>query len=267
MRMRGAVAVLAVTLSLLATACGGGDGTSLQFEEPGPPVGEPLLPDIAPAPPNAVGMRREGGKWLLGFSTVLDNVGEGDFVLRANRRAGAWDVEQDVFHSTSGAEVIQTPARLVWGGDGHGHWHVQRVAVNRLVPLDEKGKPVAGKSWADSKIGFCFYDGTHLSDTGPPEAVYSRFSCGEKDDTVIGMGLSLGWADIYPIGLPGQTIDVTDVPDGKYRMWVEADPRRWFREATRDNNVTWADIALSTKANGTREVEVIQEGPPIRGNG
>ena len=100
------------------------------------------------------------------------NVGKGDFVLRATRagEGAPWTVEQDVPYSKGGAKVVPTASKLVWGGDGHNHWHVQRVAINRLVPLDSKGRPVAnGQEWPDAKVGFCFYDFSQWLYTGPLE--------------------------------------------------------------------------------------------------
>ena len=57
---------------------------------------------------------------------------------------------------------------------------------------------------------------------------------------------------------------MTDVPDGRYRLWVEADAAGSFREATRDNNVNFIDLALDTKADGSRALRVIRKGPPAR---
>ncbi len=71
-------------------------------------------------------------------------------------------------------------ATLAWGGDGHDHWHVVRVATVRLVPLDERGRPKDEAGRIDSKIGFCFYDHTHEPNRGPEEPVYSAHSCGEE---------------------------------------------------------------------------------------
>jgi Lysyl oxidase len=255
--------LLAALLVLLSSACGGG-GTSISVKPPDPPVGTPILPDIAPAPPLGPQLALEDGRWLLRFSTLLVNVGDGDFVLRATRNDSRWEVDQDVQYSKSGAKVVRTPADLVWGGDGHNHWHVRRIAINRLLPLGKDGEPVRGsKGWPDAKIGFCYYDGLRQLDDAPQEAVYSRFSCGEHDDTAVGMGLSWGWGDLYPFALPGQDVDVTDVPDGRYRLRVTVDERRWFREARRDNNVTWTDLTLATTASGTRIVRDIQQGPSI----
>ena len=74
--------------------------------------------------------------------------------------------------------------------------------------------------------------------------MYSAGRCGEEDDTFIGVGLSRGWDDTYRQTLPGQSIDVSGLPDGNYRLWTEIDEKKWFREATRTNNRTWIDLDL-----------------------
>lgn len=250
---------------LLVVGCG---GDSNAIKEPDPPVGKQLLPDIVPAPPADLHIEKEDGKWFILFSSILVNIGDGDFVLRATREdEGPWMVEQDVPYSTSGAEIVPTDARLVWGGDGHDHWHVERVAINWLVPLDARGRPVGeAEELVDSKVGFCFYDFSRWLESGPVEAVYSHESCGDEEDDELGMGLSVGWGDTYNYGLPGQRIDVSEVPDGRYRLWAEADRRGVFREARRDNNVTWTDVELSTRPNGARALAIVKVGPLIRPN-
>jgi hypothetical protein len=237
-------------LCLLAAACGGDDSTTIP--EPGPPVGSPVLPDLMPKPQLNVTTGQVDGKWHMFFSTIIVNVGEGDFVLRGTREPGStWSVEQDVLYSTSGAKRVPTAASVAWGGDGHDHWHIVRVASVWLVPLDAKGRPVNdSKELIDTKVGFCFYDHTHELDRGPDEAIYSAHSCGHEDDTVFGVGLSPGWNDTYRQTLPGQSIDVTRLPDGKYRLWTDIDENGWFREATRDNNRTWIDINLRMTSAG-----------------
>ena len=253
--------VLAAMLCLLVTGCGGGDD-SKAIGEPGPPVGQPVLPDLVPAPPSQVQMTRLEGKWYIRFTSILVNVGESDFVLRASRGIRDWQVEQDIPYSTSGAEPVSVDATLVWGGDGHGHWHVSRVASVRLVAVPENGDAVAGeKARVDTKIGFCFFDYSQQLERGPDEAVYSRESCGDKNDTQIGMGLSPGWGDTYHFVLPGQYIDVSGLPDGRYRLWAEVDERGWFREVTRDNNRTWVDIELSTRPDRLRTALIVEVGP------
>jgi hypothetical protein len=246
-----------MTVAVLAVGCGG----SVGLDDPDPPVGSSMLPDLVPLPALDVQMLGRRGRWAIQFSSILVNVGVGDFILRAKRfDHGPWNVEQDVPFSTSGAKVVPTNARVVWGGDGHNHWHISRVAVNELVPLDSRGKPAWTKKRADAKIGFCFYDFSKQLVRGPDKARFRHQSCGKRTDDVIGMGLSVGWGDTYVLTLPGQSIDVTDLPDGRYRLYSRADPRKWFQEASHANNLTWIDLELASNGS-SRFAKVIASGP------
>jgi hypothetical protein len=255
-----------VCLSLLLSACGGSSSPlSNPLKPPKPPVGHALLPDIAPAPPLDVHIKHKQGRWLISFSSILVNIGKGDLILRASRKDGVWHVVQDVPYSESGAKTVSVPAKLQWAGDGHHHWHIARVATNWLVPFDRNGTVKRTGGYVDRKSGFCFYDVSPQLDSGPKKAVYPRGYCGKSvKDNEVAMGLSHGWADIYNYGLPGQSIDITKVPDGKYRLWAAADQTHWFREKRRDNDITWVDIRLSTGPKHNRTLHLIKTGPPIR---
>ena len=181
------------------------------------------------------------------FSILIVTVGAVDFFLVALRAGDTWRAEQAIPYSTSGLKLVPVKSPLVWGGDGHDHWHIARVGTVRLVSLDEQGRPGNEEGRMDTKVGFCFYDHTHELTRGSEEAVYSARGCGDEGDDLIGMGLSPGWNDTYRSSLPGQSVDVSGLPDGTYRMWFEVDEYRWFRERTRRNNRTWIDFELSTK--------------------
>jgi Lysyl oxidase len=257
---RVAGAAVAASLALSATACGD-QGSRLD----GPPKGVAVLPDLVPEPPIDLQTKHEpSGKWSMRFSSTLVNVGEGDFILHGDRTTDQWNLEQQIAYSEGGSELRPTDAEIVWGGDGHNHWHVKRVATYRIEPVDEAGNPVAGaEGRSDTKIGFCFFDSHKKLDGGPNKAHYHRQSCGKAEtDTQISMGLSPSWGDVYDISLPGQSVDITDLPDGRYRIWAEADPQGWFQEVTRDNNVTWADLELTTRASdGLRIAVIVGTGP------
>ena len=49
-------------------------------------------------------------------------------------------------------------------------------------------------------------------------------------------GLSVGWADWYAAFLPGQDLDVTGLPNGRYCLTSTADPRDGIDEADETNN-------------------------------
>lgn len=248
--VRGMTATVALVLCLVIAGCGGEDGGAAK--EPEPPVGNPVLPDLMPKPQFNVLTQKVGERWRIRFSTTIVNVGEGDFILRAVRNLrGGWKAEQDIPYSEQGARRVPIRAPLVWGGDGHNHWHVNRVAVVELVPLTDDGRVESGgKVLVDGKVGFCFYDFGHELPRGVAERTYSAKSCGKQDWKVVGMGLSPGWNDTYRFRLRGQSIDVTEVPAGKYRLFTEIDPQGWFHEASTRNNRTWIDIQLKWTPQG-----------------
>jgi hypothetical protein len=62
----------------------------------------------------------------------------------------------------------------------------------------------------------------------------------------VGMDLSPGPGDTYRFALRGQSIDVTDVPTGKYRLFTATSIRRvGFHEASTQNNRTWIGALTS----------------------
>jgi hypothetical protein len=263
-RLRARRTIAALTLSLACVAlsgCGGEDGPGA-VKEPEAPVGTPVLPDLAPTPQRNVVTKLVGGHRIISFNTIITNVGKGDFVLRAERDVrGGWTAEQDIPYSEAGARRVRIAAPLVWGGDGHSHWHIERVASVWLEPLDAKGAQREGvKRRYATKIGFCFYDHTHQLARGPEKPQYSARSCGKKDYDTVGMGLSPGWNDTYLMSLPGQTIEVTGLKDGLYRLVTDIDEKGWFRERTRANNLTWIDLKITTTNDGFVAVKV-DDGP------
>ena len=155
---------------------------------------------------------------------------------------------------TSGVE-------LVWGGDGHDHWHVKNLVAYELERLDNGVK--VGTS---AKGGFCFFDtiGYRTSLPGaPPSAVYVPGSvCGPNNELATGvtMGLSVGWGDKYAWNLAGQYIDITNLSSGKYRLTATADPNHRFTETNVSNNATWVDIALTASRKNVR-IKILGYGP------
>lgn len=222
------------------------------------------MPDLVPDTPIEVRTRPDDdGSIKMLFTSILVNVGTGDFILTGSREFDEWTVTQQIPYTIDGTEKLATDAEMAWGGDGHEHWHISRVAVYWLEALDEDGEPVADfEKRFDSKVGFCFFDSHPALDYGPPEGVYDSTGCGDVGSRTFTMGMSPGWSDVYDFTLPGQEIDITDLPDGMYRLWAQADPDGWFAEASADNNLTWADIELSTfPADGSRIAAVNAAGP------
>lgn len=130
------------------------------------------------------------------------------------------------------------------------------------MALDADGNPEGNdRSRSDSKVGFCFFDHLQVLDRGPEEPVFGVHDCGHENHLNIFMGMSPGWSDKYRWELPSQQIDVTDLPDGRYRMWGEADPDGLFFEATRENNRSGVDFNLRTRDDGLRTALIVGTGP------
>lgn len=127
----------------------------------------------------------EGARRLLTFDTVIVNHGDTDVVLGS---------PADPVPPLSASDFEWSPC--------HGHYHFTGWADYRLE--DSLGQTVA----VGHKQAFC------LVDSLPYGVRPSRFA------TCSYQGISAGWADVYDASLPGQWVDVTDVPEGDYELVV-----------------------------------------------
>ena len=257
-------AALMVVLALLATLAA---ATLVAFRLVGPtppplaaPV-DPLYPDMGMAPLSSILVGQDdSGRSFLRFSATLVNVGPGPAIVAAHRDLpfrDDWIVVQRVTDGTGGYSEREMGARLIFGGDGHDHWHIVGAEAHQLETLD--GDIVGGLV----KSGFCFFDNVDYRTSlpgAPPTATHASTECGGRFDRDIAMGLSIGWGDEYQWYLLDQTIEITGVPDGRYRLRAIADPADQLEESDETNNDTWTVVELVT-ADGVRRVEVVEQGP------
>lgn len=223
----------------------------------------PLLPDLAMGPITDVGVgtTASGGERLR-FAATIVNIGDGPLLVQAVRSwpwTDDWAVRQRINERTGGFTETLTPATLVFGGDGHDHWHVKNVEAHEL--LSSSGL-VLGRL---VKQGFCFFDtdGYRLElAAAPSRPHWGSRGCAGKFDARVRMGLSIGWGDKYPWHLLDERIDITDVPDGQYRIRQIADPGQVFQESDETNNQTTLEVELFTRDDGLRDVRTIAAGPP-----
>jgi hypothetical protein len=54
----------------------------------------------------------------------------------------------------------------------------------------------------------------------------------------------------------GQRLDITNLPNGRYRLINRVDSRNWFRESNDGNNMNWADLVIAD-----RSVKVVRRSP------
>ena len=226
-------------------------------------MGEAMVPDIAPGPPQDARMTPKGERWIIRFTTFLANVETATSCSRQGRTRR--------LAGRAGCSLLGERRE----GVPHSRW--ARLGRRRAQPLARRahrrrppravreGRPAAAKrrSRPRRREGrLLLLRPLETRGRCRAERRLPHEECGTQNDVAIGMGLMWGWMDIYGSKLPGQAIDVTDVPDGRYRLWINLDRSHWFQEQRRDNNVTWADFNIVTSSKGSRDVRNLDSGPP-----
>lgn len=207
------------------------------------------LPDLAVLPPRAFRVVvRDSGRRLLRFTTIIVNIGRGPFQLSGYDDDGfaakkdILSVKQQILEPDGTFSPHSTTATMFWAGDGHDHWHVTGLQVSKLQNLaDEEVGNIA-------KVGFCFVDNYRYGSHKPAHYTSAISVCQTKQNGRVPMGVSRNWGDVYPSTFRFQWVDITDLPDGEYRLSVIADPAEVpggsFIEADETNNVGWAEIRI-----------------------
>ena len=202
------------------------------------------LPDLRMGSPSALRVTTlRSGRRLLRFTSMIVNAGPGPFVVRASRTStgkATMTVRQRIRRSDGSWRSVTTRAIGRYAGDGHDHWHVQRVASYELFRLN------GSRLKTGAKIGFCFFDVRRASwlSTSVRTRRYRESTCGRRRSLTASMGLSNGWADVYPWDFAYQWIDISGIPDGSYRVCVTADPLERFVETRDGNNQVWTNIRI-----------------------
>lgn len=165
-----------------------------------------------------------GIRELVKFDTRIENIGATDF-----------------YAGTPPANSNTYSAIYEWDAC-HGHWHFENYAEYLLADSQNHFVPVGYKN------GFCVLD--LACTTGTP-----KFGCNN-------MGITAGCADVYGAYLACQWVDVTDIPDGNYKLIVRANwtPRPDFYgryETSYTNNWARACVTLSHDTGGKRQVVVL----------
>jgi len=185
------------------------------------------------------------GRKLLRFSSTMRNLGVGAFEIRSSRASTSspWSVDQVIYDDGGGNRRLDTSATMQYGGDGHGHWHVQGMVD---VDLWSTSRHASG-----AKVGYCFWDTTavNLLLTGAPVLpVYKETTCARETSLTSRVGISVGWGDKYKWSLPFQWVDVTGLPPAEYRIRAIVDARNMFAESSDTNNCTYTRLQMDAAA-------------------
>ncbi|MFF8968920.1 lysyl oxidase family protein [Streptomyces sp. NPDC014995] len=197
------------------------------------------------------------GKDYLAFSANVWNAGPAPLVVDGFRSPGQdlMDAYQ-YFYDANGKQVGYTPTgTMEWDPRiGHEHWHFTDFASYRLLSEDKTKEVRSGKE------AFCLantdaVDYTVKNANWHPNNTDLSTACGQQNSISVREVLDVGSGDTYTQYRPGQSFDVTDLPNGTYYIEVLANPAERLKETDLDNNVSLRKVVLGGTP-GARTVTV-----------
>ncbi|GGP41000.1 hypothetical protein GCM10010231_10260 [Streptomyces sindenensis] len=197
------------------------------------------------------------GKDYLAFSANVWNAGPAKLVVDGFRSPGKklMDAYQ-YFYDAKGKQVGYTPTgTMEWDPrPGHEHWHFTDFASYRLLKADKKESVRSGKE------AFCLantdaVDYTVKNANWHPDNTDLSTACGQENSISVREVLDVGSGDTYTQDLPGQSFDITGLPNGTYYIQVLANPENRLKETNHKNNSALRKVILGGKK-GARTVKV-----------
>ncbi|MEU6985849.1 lysyl oxidase family protein [Streptomyces sp. NPDC046324] len=197
------------------------------------------------------------GKDYLAFSANVWNAGPAQLVVDGFRSPGKAKMDAyQYFYDAQGKQVGYTPTgTMEWDPrPGHVHWHFTDFASYRLLKADQKETVRSGKE------AFCLantdaVDYTVKNANWHPYNTDLATACGQENSISVREVLDVGSGDTYTQDLPGQSFDITNLPNGTYYIQVLANPENRLKETNTANNSALRKVVLGGKP-GKRTVTV-----------
>jgi hypothetical protein len=239
------------------------------------------LPDIRATALTHLQIQNAQQREMLRFSNAIANTGDGSWQVRRGTLIS--DPEQIAYAKSLGLDPSQlaVTSQELLGSDGaiaavvedaglsefhpdHKHFHIGETAefgVERFDPSSQRWDPITGLEVV--KTTFCLIDVNQiqlLSESDPDhyEIIKSPANLNLYNDCFAEVqGIQAGWIDRYNHSLPGQEVDITDLPAGTYRITSTVNPAGWFLESDYSNNTAWTSFDLSRDSNGNAKLRTI----------
>jgi hypothetical protein len=225
-----------------------------------------LLPDLDQQAPSGILVAITAGRTRLGFTSAVDNVGDGPIHIRGTRLGAARTMRADqLIHQRGGTtRIVPEIGRLAYESHPpHFHWHLEPYETYEL-------RRASGGSFVrrDGKSGFCLLDRWGLAlrrpgiVPGPPRFV-GDCAAYQPEARRVDEGSSVGYTDRYPGFFHGQDIDITGLEPGLYVLVHRANPERRIRELRYSNNAASALLRISQAdvSTGAPTVTIVRRCP------
>jgi hypothetical protein len=183
---------------------------------------------------------------FLTFGATVWNAGPSPLVVDGFRRAGRSFMDAyQYFYDSRGRETGSArTGTFGWDKrDGHEHWHFTDFASYSLL---DSTRQLAVRSQKES---FCLANTDAVDYTLPnanwaPSNTDLHTSCGWKTALAVRQVLDVGSGDTYSQWLPGQSFDITSLPNGTYYIEVLANPDGRLHEVSTRNNLSLRKVYL-----------------------
>jgi lysyl oxidase len=204
------------------------------------------VPDLAALPAWGISTMRRDGRDHLVFGATVWNAGPSPMTVEGYRRADQDVMDAWQYFTDSSGHVIgkaQAGEMEYDARPGHEHWHFDQFATYALT---DATKTDVVRS---EKVSFCLAptDAIDLLVKGAEWSPYQTglsSACGEPGSLWVRETLPVGWGDTYVQWLPGQSFDVTDLPNGRYFIRVQVNPLGALVDGTSDDDVSFRRVRL-----------------------
>jgi hypothetical protein len=235
-------------------------------------------PDMRTVIPTQLNLVNAQGRELLRFSNGIANLGDGPLRMRPGLPAIPGDPQlaiQEILDSqdSSGNIVHEEVVSEFEFHVEHNHWHIDDVALyefrlsnNLAVGSADIGEVAINDLGVvqSIKTTFCLIDwiryGGNSNNGSNTTRVY--WDCNASYQ-----GISVGWVDQYHHRTPGQLVDVTGLPAGRYYLVSTCNPDGNFHETNLNNNRAWVAVTLGRESNGNPKIDVLVDSYSLEGEG
>jgi len=220
------------------------------------------IPDLAALPAWGIRADDRNGRDYVAFGATVWNAGPAPMIVEGYRQPGqdvmdGWQYFTDPSGSVIGKAHV---GRLEYDArPGHEHWHFEQFANYALTDATKT------EIVRSEKVSFCLAP-TDPIDLLAQNAEWSPWetglfsACGGSGSLWTRESLPVGWGDTYFQWLPGQSLDITHLPNGKYFIRVWVNPLGAMFETSSANDVSYRRVLLRGRP-GDRRVVV----PPYHG--
>jgi hypothetical protein len=196
------------------------------------------VPDLVALPLWAMNTFRQRNRDHLGFAATPWNAGPAPLVVEGFRRPGASVMDAYQYFRDADGDVVgrsQVGTMAFHSHPEHNHWHFLQFAAFTLHNADDL------EVVRSRKQAYCLAP-TDAIDLTLERASFSPWeglttNCGSQGALWVREVLQTGWADTYFQGIPGQSFNITSLPNGWYYARLEVNPLGALHEVTTANNV------------------------------